>query len=117
MAFDPWVGSGFAQTGLLVVSESAYSWDEDGGVKHPPRKQPSDTVEDAVRKFDEKDGFRRRATQTLAGKKALRSPNAKERGISVRTPPMCKRLWVMVHDSSLAGDVPRGTATLSAFNQ
>lgn len=110
MEYHPRIGPGYPNSRLLVVSESAYSWTEDGGPEliHPGPDHPSKTIEYAIAEFDNRlgDGFLRRATQALAGK---RSPSLKERHAAW---DVCA-YTIYVQDT--VGDGPRQRPTIKMF--
>ncbi|MGH9605485.1 MAG: hypothetical protein ACRD3N_07275 [Terracidiphilus sp.] len=39
--FEPWIGKNYGKSKLLVLSESAYSWQEDGSLVHPGPSHPT----------------------------------------------------------------------------
>ncbi len=43
--FDPWIGKKYEQTKVLILSESAYSWKEDGRKVDPSRSHPTRMVQ------------------------------------------------------------------------
>jgi hypothetical protein len=74
----PWVGANFAKSRTLILSESAYDWEEDGVACQPTPDHPSVCVNWAVEKFDEVPGtnYFGKMTRALSG---LENPNVKER--------------------------------------
>jgi len=76
MTYAPFIGNAFGEARLLVVSESAFSWLEQGELRHPPESHPSDTIEHVIEHFNDASAFARRMTMALTGK---REPSADER--------------------------------------
>lgn len=48
---EPWVGQHYETTRLLLLGESAYSWEENGQVRHPSDRHNCDLVEWAINDF------------------------------------------------------------------
>ncbi|MDB5411178.1 MAG: Uncharacterized protein JWL84_6090 [Rhodospirillales bacterium] len=76
--FRPWRGRDYVNIGLLVMSESAYGWEDDEGWKSPSADHPTVTVHAVINNFSSEGSlvrrdsgepsiFRREATRALAG--------------------------------------------------
>lgn len=62
---NPWIGSKYDSTRLLLLGESAYSWEENGEVHHPSNEHPTDQVNYVVEHFDTR--FMKMLTRALTG--------------------------------------------------
>jgi hypothetical protein len=66
--FDPWIGEKYHATKLLILSESAYSWEEHGRIKHPDSQHPKYQVLHWMENFDQQPYYRA-IGRALSGKK------------------------------------------------
>jgi hypothetical protein len=51
--YRPWIGSRYADSRFLVLSESAYDWGDEASPKRPTTDHPEITVMEAISDFDE----------------------------------------------------------------
>jgi hypothetical protein len=98
MLYQPFVGSGFADSRFLIVSESAYSWIEAGELKHPRESHPSDTIEYTIKHFGGSNDFGRRMTMALTGR---RDPSEDQRRLA------WSRYAYTIYVQDTVGDAPR----------
>jgi hypothetical protein len=98
MPYQPFIGSAFAETRFLIVSESAFSWIERGELTHPPETHPSDTIEHAIKHFGDSSAFARRMTMALTGR---RDPSEDERRAA------WNRYAYTIYVQDSVGDAPR----------
>lgn len=52
--YKPWRGRAFERTGILLLSESAYTWIDDGIERNPSRNHPSECVRCSIDRFDDR---------------------------------------------------------------
>lgn len=58
-SFRPWKGKHYDETGLLLLGESAYSWeDENGQWQHPTLDHPTEMVKEVLADFTNADDMR-----------------------------------------------------------
>lgn len=79
MYYAPWIGRNYKRTRILLMSESAYSWRDDGQLCHPPRNHPIKSVEWAIDHFGDVQycaQYFKRVTQAICHK---REPSKAER--------------------------------------
>jgi hypothetical protein len=76
--YEPWLGERYAAAQTLILSESAYSWTEDGEILQPAPSHPTDCVEWAIERFDEVPGssYFGKMTRALCGRQ---DPSRSER--------------------------------------
>ncbi len=70
-SFQPWKGQHYNETGLLLLGESAYSWRENGELRHPTLKHPTKMVKmvlDDPRNADDMP-FMKKLSRGLSGEK------------------------------------------------
>lgn len=66
--FKPWIGQQYEATRLLLLGESAYSWEKNGKVIHPNANHSIDLVQLAIRSFDHDcPGFIRTLSRAIVG--------------------------------------------------
>jgi hypothetical protein len=63
--FQPWIGNEYARTRLLILGESAYSWEEDELI-HPPLTHSLDSVNWAIEEFPNAGRFFNMISKALA---------------------------------------------------
>src|SRR5271157_970114 len=98
MYYAPWIGRNYKQTRVLLMSESAYSWTDNGRLRHPPQNHPIKSVEWAIDHFGDVRYFKR-VTQAICHK---REPSRAE-----RTSAWAKyAYWIYIPDS--IGEGPGG---------
>lgn len=66
-AAEPWIGNAYAHTGLLLLGESAYSWEEEGVVRHPSPYHATELVEWVKAGFSDANRFMRLLSRALSG--------------------------------------------------
>jgi hypothetical protein len=49
---QPWIGKEYVKTNLLLLGESAFSWEEEGAMRHPSATHCSDLVNWVIDDFD-----------------------------------------------------------------
>ena len=65
---EPYVGRHYATTGLLLLGESAYSWEENGQLQHPSKTHAADLVDWIIGSFDNTDQrFMRLLSRAITG--------------------------------------------------
>ncbi len=64
---EPWIGPHYAETRLLLLGESAYSWEEDGTMRHPSDRHSIDMVEWATGDFLNAGGFMTMLSRAITG--------------------------------------------------
>jgi hypothetical protein len=64
---EPWKGKHYDITRLLILGESAYSWEEDGVVQHPDENHAIGSVEWTIEHFDQAARTMKMISRGLAG--------------------------------------------------
>ena len=64
--YEPWIGTNYCDTGLLVLGESAYSWWEEDELRHPTPDHSLRAVTEVIANFDEATRFFKLITRALA---------------------------------------------------
>jgi hypothetical protein len=64
---EPWKGKHYDLTHMLILGESAYSWDEDGEIQHPDENHAIGSVEWTIENFDQSARTMRMISRALAG--------------------------------------------------
>jgi hypothetical protein len=52
MQQKPWKGSEYEPLRLLILGESAYSWMEEGELRHPSENHPTVIVNESINDFE-----------------------------------------------------------------
>jgi hypothetical protein len=56
--FKPWCGKNYENTKILILSESAYSWEENGKVWHPSPSHPTKSLLHWINHFEKRTYYR-----------------------------------------------------------
>ena len=64
---EPWIGPCFNETGLLLLGESAYSWEENGVLRHPSERHAIDLVQWTLDGFEQSNSFMRMLSRGITG--------------------------------------------------
>ena len=68
--FQPWIGSKYGKTRLLILGESAYSWFEDNEWQHPPLDHAIGSVGWAINNFPASGRFFAMVSRALANEES-----------------------------------------------
>jgi hypothetical protein len=70
MKQNPWIGEAYSLSRLLILGESAYSWIEDGELRHPSKNHPTEIVRWAIEDFENmgRAAFLKSVTRALANR-------------------------------------------------
>lgn len=64
--FEPWIGSDYSETRLLILGESSYSWFDDDGLRDPTKQHSSVLVRECIDNFPTMGNFFKCIARALA---------------------------------------------------